>query len=65
MKITRRKKRTARIGIFGVGFHKYWSQFDGLLDEMRRKLDVFTGKVRTHEVEVTNFSSSKAQGCGS
>ena len=55
MKITRRKKRTARIGIFGVGFHKYWSQFDGLLDEMRRKLDVFTGKVRTHEVEVTNF----------
>jgi L-arabinose isomerase len=55
MKITRRKKRTARIGIFGVGFHKYWSQFDGLLDEMRRKLDVFTGKVRTHEVDVTNF----------
>ena len=55
MKITRRKKRTARIGIFGVGFHKYWSQFDGLLDEMKRKLDLFVGKVRTHEVEVTNF----------
>ena len=55
MKVTRRKKRTANIGIFGVGFHKYWSQFDGLLDELRQKLNVFVERVRSHEVEVTDF----------
>jgi len=55
MNVARRKKRTAKVGVFGVGFHKYWSQFDGLLDEMRRKLDLFVGKVRAHEVDVTDF----------
>lgn len=55
MKVPRRKKRNARIGIFGVGFHKYWPQFDGLLDELRHKLDVFAERVRSHEVEVTDF----------
>ncbi|HUU20733.1 MAG TPA: L-fucose/L-arabinose isomerase family protein [Sedimentisphaerales bacterium] len=55
MKVRRRKKRTANIGIFGVGFHKYWSQFDGLLEELRHKLNVFVDRVKTHEVEVTNF----------
>ena len=63
MKVTRRKKRTANIGIFGVGFHTYWSQFDGLLEELRHKLDVFIDRVNglghpfreTHEVEVTHF----------
>jgi L-arabinose isomerase len=55
MKVTRRKKRTANIGIFGVGFHTYWSQFDGLLEELRHKLNVFVDRVKTNEVEVTNF----------
>ena len=55
MKVTRRKKRTANIGIFGVGFHTYWSQFDGLLEELSHKLDVFVDRVKTREVEVTNF----------
>jgi len=55
MKVTRRKKRTANIGIFGVGFHTYWSQFDGLLEELSHKLDIFIDRVKTHEVEVTNF----------
>jgi len=55
MKVKRRKKRTANVGIFGVGFHKYWPQFDGLLDELKRKLDVFVDRVKSHEVEVTNF----------
>jgi L-arabinose isomerase len=43
------------VGIFGVGFHKYWPQFDGLLDEMKRKLDVFVNRVRAEQVEVTDF----------
>lgn len=55
MRVERRKPRTARIGVFGVGHHTYWPQFEGLQDEMHRKLDVFTGKVEKHGVEVTNF----------
>ena len=55
MKVTRRKKRTARIGIFGVGFHKYWPQFDGLLDELTRKLHIFVNRVKRYDVEVTDF----------
>lgn len=55
MKIERRKKRTAHVGIFGVGFHKYWSQFDGLFEKLRHKLDVFVDRVKTRQVEVTNF----------
>jgi L-arabinose isomerase len=55
MRIARRKPRTAHIGIFGVGFHRYWPQFDGLLGEMRRKLDVFAEKVKNRRVQTTNF----------
>jgi len=55
MRVARRKPRTANIGIFGVGFHKYWPQFDGLLDEMKRKLDVFVDRVQREQVEVTCF----------
>ncbi len=55
MKVTRRKKRTANIGIFGVGFHRYWPQFDGLLEELKRKLNIFVGRVKMRGVEVTDF----------
>jgi len=55
MKVERRKKRTAKVGIFGVGFHRYWSQFDGLLEEMKRKLDLFTERVKLWAVDVTQF----------
>ena len=54
-RIPRRKLLTAKIGIFGVGHHTYWRQFDGLLDEMNRKLAVFAGKVRASGVEVHDF----------
>jgi len=55
MKIERRKKRTANIGIFGVGFHKYWPQFEGLLDELTGKLNIFIDKLKANEVQVTSF----------
>jgi len=55
MKIERRKKLTANVGVFGVGHHTYWNQFDGLLDEMHGKLDTFIEKVEAHNVQVTNF----------
>lgn len=53
--IARRKPLAARIGVFGVGFHAYWPQFDGLLDELLAKLDVFISKLAVHGVEVVNF----------
>jgi len=55
MNVPRRKKRTANVGVFAVGHYAYWSQFDGLLDEMRRKLEIFVAKVRSNEVTATNF----------
>lgn len=55
MKIKRRKPRTANIGVFGVGHHAYWPQFEGLLEEMHHKLEVFISKVENHGVDVTNF----------
>ncbi len=55
MRVPRRKARTARVGVFGVGHYHYWPQFEGLLDEMHRKLEVFVEKVQAHEVEVVNF----------
>lgn len=55
MRVPRRKARTARVGIFGVGYHVYWRQFPGLLDELLAKLAVFDRKVRATGVEVFNF----------
>ena len=55
MHVQRRKQRNARIGIFGVGFHKYWDQFDGLLEELKQKLSLFVDQVKTQDVEVSNF----------
>lgn len=55
MEIERRKPRTANVGIFGVGHYTYWNQFDGLMDDMQKKLDVFVDKVQQHNVNVTNY----------
>lgn len=55
VRVERRKKRSANIGVFGVGHYNYWPQFDGLLDEMHRKLDIFVNKLEARHVQVTNF----------
>jgi len=55
MKVERRKKRTANIGIFGVGFNRYWPQFEGLLDELTKKLNIFIDRVKANEVQVISF----------
>ncbi len=55
MRVERRKKRTANIGVFGVGFHKYWPQFDGLLTELKQKLSVFVRRVAQSGANVTDF----------
>jgi L-arabinose isomerase len=53
--IPRRKPLAATIGVFGVGHRSYWPQFEGLLDEMKRKLAVFVNKVRAHGDNVIDF----------
>ncbi|MGC4055094.1 MAG: L-fucose/L-arabinose isomerase family protein [Paludibaculum sp.] len=55
MRVPRRKPRTARVGLFGVGYHVYWKQFPGLLDELRNKLNVLDSKIQGNRVEVVNF----------
>ncbi len=54
-RLARRKPRTARVGIFGVGHHTYWAQFPGLHDEMLAKIEVLVRKVGATGVAVTNF----------
>src|SRR5688572_33323061 len=62
MRVERRKPRTARVGIFGVGYHVYWNQFPGLLDELMGKLDVLVQRVHATGVTVENFGMvDKAQ----
>jgi L-arabinose isomerase len=55
VRVPRRKPRTARIGIFGVGHYTYWGQFDGLRDELLAKMQVLVDRVKTQEVEVLDF----------
>ncbi len=62
MNVTCRRPRTASIGIFGVGYHVYWAQFPGLLDELMAKLDVLVRRVEATGVTVVNFGMvDKAQ----
>jgi len=53
--IPRRKPLTARVGLFGVGHHTYWGQFDGLREEMEKKISVLESKLSARQVEVRNF----------
>lgn len=55
VRVARRKPRTAHIGVFGVGHRPYWSQFDGLLEEMHRKLSTLVTRIEEMGVQVTNF----------
>lgn len=53
---TKRKKTRARIGVFGVGYFKYWSQFDGLLGDMLKKQAVFIEKIEARNaVDIIDF----------
>jgi len=62
MKVERRRPRTARIGVFGVGYHVYWGQFPGLLDELMAKLTVLVERVEATGATVVNFGMvDKAQ----
>lgn len=55
MEIQRRKSKTARVGLFGVGHDTYWHQFDGLYDELISYMDYLAGIISDHSVDVIEF----------
>ncbi len=42
----KRKPTIPRIGVFGVGYYKYWDQFEGLLDQLLLKQTVLIDKIK-------------------
>jgi len=46
---------SGKAGLIGVGHSTYWAQFDGLLDEMHRKLGVLEERLQGHGLDVVNF----------
>jgi L-arabinose isomerase len=49
------KKNSPRIGIFGVGYDKYWEQFPGLLDELMHKQTTIIKKIPEKDVTIIDF----------
>jgi len=46
-----RKETIPGIGVFGVGYFKYWSQFEGLRDAMEKKQSAFIEKIKNSKVK--------------
>ncbi len=44
-----------KIGIFGVGYEKYWGQFPGLYEELMQKQEKFIGKLPVDGNELIDF----------
>jgi L-arabinose isomerase len=53
--IARRRPLAARAALVGIGHHVYWPQFEGLLDEMRRKQRHVQSLLQAQGVEVHDF----------
>lgn len=58
IKINRVKPLTANVGILGVGHKAYWPQFEGLLEELKKKQQVFSNMVQNNGVKVVDFGIS-------
>tara|TARA_R110002050_G_scaffold187015_2_gene321404 strand:- start:46333 stop:47799 length:1467 start_codon:yes stop_codon:yes gene_type:complete len=56
--VERIKPLTANIGIVGVGHKPYWAQFEGLLDELKKKQKVFFELVQANDLNVYDFGIS-------
>lgn len=50
-----KKTEPHHIGVFGVGFDKYWGQFPGLYEELMQKHEVILGKISGKGAKVTDF----------
>jgi L-arabinose isomerase len=55
MKLLNVKNNSHRIGVFGVGFDKYWGQFPGLYDELMQKHDVLLTRLSNKGATILNF----------
>jgi L-arabinose isomerase len=44
-----------RLGVFGVGYEKYWEQFPGLLDDLMKKQQQLIHKMSKSDSEVIDF----------
>ncbi|MBW8331159.1 MAG: hypothetical protein K0M40_03985 [Prolixibacteraceae bacterium] len=44
-----------KIGVFGVGYFKYWDQFPGLYEELMQKQEKFIRKLPVEGVEMVDF----------
>jgi L-arabinose isomerase len=56
LSIRHRKRSRPRIGVFGVGYFKYWGQFEGLLDQLMQKQEVLIAKIAAgSEAEIIDF----------
>ena len=55
VRVPRRRPLRGRIGVFGVGYHAYGPQFEGLRQELLAKQATFVGMVKAHGVEVIDF----------
>lgn len=53
--VKRRPRSKARVGVFGVGYFKYWDQFEGLLEDLYKKQEVFIQMLGKNDVEVIDF----------
>ena len=53
--VTRLKPLTARIGLLGVGYDKYWAQFDGIKEELLAKQKEFHRQIAASGAEVFDF----------
>jgi L-arabinose isomerase len=49
-----RRQGTARIGVFNVGFHRYWPQFPGLRERLAGYREEFEQRIREFGVEVVS-----------
>ncbi len=56
--IKRIKPLRGKVGVLGVGHHVYWNQFEGLLDDLRKKQRVFHDMLTKDKVEVIDFGLS-------
>lgn len=53
--VRRLRPLRAKAGLLGIGHHVYWPQFEGLLDEMHRKIGVIRKRIESHGIEVAEF----------
>lgn len=61
--VSRRRPLRCRIGVFGVGHHVYWPQFEGLYEKMTEKVETLAVKLEGYGAEVERLGIvDKAQG---